>query len=99
MPFEVHPETAQLIAVDLAACELGGEAVLLDTDSGTYYGLNAVGTTIWRLLQQPRTIRELCQLVAAEFAVTEEQCKEDVFRFLGVLYQHRLLNVRRASDA
>ena len=99
MPFEIHPETAQLIAIDLASCELGGEAVLLDTDSGTYYGLNAVGTAIWRLLQQPRSIRQLCELVAAEFAVGPDECKPDVLKFVGVLHQHGLLRVHRASVA
>ena len=99
MPFDVHPDSARLIGVNLAACELGGEAVLLDTDSGTYYGLNPVGTVIWRLLQQPRSIGELCDLVAAEFAVTAEQCKGDVLRFVTVLHEHRLVRVRHASDA
>jgi hypothetical protein len=99
MSFDFHPESAQLMAIDLASCELGGEAVLLNTDSGTYYGLNSVGTAIWRLLQQPRSIAELCELVAAEFAVTPERCKPDVIQFVGMLYEQRLLLVRQVADA
>ena len=53
-----------LVAVaDHASCELGGEAVLLDLTTGVYYGLDPVGTRVWRLLQQPRSLAELGSIV------------------------------------
>ena len=30
-----------------ASCDLGGEAVLLNLESGQYYGLDPVGARIW----------------------------------------------------
>jgi len=35
------------------------EAVILDLKSGVYYGLNDVGTRIWHLIQEPKTLNEI----------------------------------------
>ncbi len=32
--------------------ELDGEAVILNLDTGIYFGLDAVGTRIWRLIEE-----------------------------------------------
>ena len=38
--------------------ELGGETVLLNLESGVYYGLDAVGTRAWNLLAEDRTLAD-----------------------------------------
>src|SRR5450759_422120 len=44
---------------DQVSCALDEDTVILHLGSGTYYGLNAVGSTIWNLIQEPRTIAEI----------------------------------------
>ncbi|MFK7848124.1 MAG: PqqD family protein, partial [Rhodothermales bacterium] len=34
--------------------DLEGEAVLLNIQSGRYFGLNEVGTSIWSLIKEPQ---------------------------------------------
>ena len=46
-------------AKDQMSSELAGEAVILDMESGTYFGLNEVGARVWSLIQEPRAVRDI----------------------------------------
>lgn len=96
MALDFARDTTLVAVADHAACELGGEAVLLDLNSGVYYGLDPVGTRVWRLLQQPRSLAELRDLVVDEFDVAPERCEADLAAFLSSLNAHGLL---RSGDA
>ena len=74
-----------------ASCELGGEAVLLNLDTGVYYGLDAVGTHIWKLLQEPRSITELRDLIVDEFDVAPARCEADLRPFVDSLHSYGLV--------
>jgi len=58
--------------------ELGGEAVILDLASSTYFGLDAVGTRLWELLQQDTSVQRACAQLLKEFAVDAAQLERDV---------------------
>ena len=62
-----------------------GEAVILHMDSGTYYGLDRVGTRVWDLLAEPRTLAELRDAVVAQFAVEPDRAEGDLRRLLDDL--------------
>ena len=62
-----------------------GEAVILHMDSGTYYGLDRVGTRVWDLLTEPRTLGELRDSVVAQFAVDPDRAENDLRRLLDDL--------------
>lgn len=64
--------------------EVGNEAVILDTDSGVYYGLNSVGVDIWQWLQQPKTEAQIVDQLLAEYDVKREKANADV---KGILEQ------------
>ena len=74
-----------------ASCELGGEAVLLNLDTGVYYGLDTVGTRIWKLLQQPRSIAELRDVIIDEFDVDPDRCEADLGPFVDSLNSYGLV--------
>ena len=42
-------------APDILSRILDGEAVLLDLASGTYFGLNPVGSRVWELISASKT--------------------------------------------
>jgi hypothetical protein len=65
--------------------ELSGETVLLNLESGVYYGLDGVGTRVWQLLQQGRTIAEVCDVMVEEYDVEQDVVREDVARLVGEL--------------
>jgi hypothetical protein len=61
------------------------ESVMLDSEAGQYFGLNAVGTYIWEQLEQPRTVPELREAVCGEFDVDLATCEADLSEFLRSL--------------
>ena len=58
------------------------ETVILSVKDGVYYSLSDVGSRVWDLLRQPRSIDELVHQLTAEYAVESEQCRQDVHRLL-----------------
>lgn len=85
---------SRVVAVsDLMASDLAGDLVLLNLADGVYYGLDAVGAHIWRLLDRPRTVREVVDDVVARYHVDRDRCEHDVLTFLGDLGAHGLLTV------
>ena len=78
---------------------LGEEAAILDTARGVYFGLNPVGARIWSLIQQPRTVRELCDSIVAEYEVTTARCEEDVLNLLAGLRDAGLVESSAARDS
>jgi hypothetical protein len=72
-------------------CELAGEAVLLDTQAGLYFGLDEIGTTIWSMVSSGRTEAEICDCIAAEYEVGRARLESDVRRLLADLSKRRLI--------
>ena len=84
-------------ASGLMASDLAGEMVLLNLADGVYYGLDAVGAHIWRLLDEPRTVRAVVDDVVAQYHVDRVRCEDDVLTFLGDLSTHGLVVVVAAD--
>jgi hypothetical protein len=64
------------------ACDMGGEAVILDLKSGTYYGLDVVAARVWSLIEQPLPFSAICDTIMSEYEVDAETCGRDVSAFL-----------------
>jgi hypothetical protein len=74
--------------------DLAGEAVILNLDSGTYYGLDAVGARIWSLIQEPKTLAEVRDAILAEYDVEIERCERDIRTLLEKLASEGLIEIR-----
>jgi Coenzyme PQQ synthesis protein D (PqqD) len=72
---------------------LAGESVILSLRSGTYYGLNEVGSCIWKWVQHPITIINLCNAIMAEFDVDPQTCETEVIRLISELIEVSLVEV------
>ena len=70
---------------------LGEECVMLDLDSGTYYGLDAVGARVWQLLGEGRSVAEACAAIVAEYDAPREAVEADVARLVKELAANGLL--------
>jgi len=77
-----------------ASCELSGEAVVLNLDSGLYHGLNPVGSRVWELVQEPRRLDELRDLLQAEYEVEAERLDADLRSVLAEMRAAGLIEVR-----
>lgn len=62
--------------------ELDGEVVLLNIETGTYYGMDATGSRIWELLAEPRSLEELVDLLVSEYRIDDADCRQEILPFL-----------------
>jgi hypothetical protein len=81
------------IPEDVVFRELDGEAVILNLASGTYFGLDAVGTRMWQLLDAHRTLRRTLEALEEEFEAPHERLVTDLTEFVGQLHAKGLLAV------
>jgi len=86
------------VSPDVVFRDLEGEAVILDLASGTYFGLNAVATRVWRLLDEERSFAFIVDAVTEEFDGVRADVERDVAALLGDLQARRLI-VPAAGDA
>ena len=73
--------------------QTGDEAVLLDLASEHYFGLNAVGTRVWRLLEQDPDVQAAFATLLTEYDVAPEQLERDLLVLLEQLSQAGLVTV------
>jgi hypothetical protein len=78
--------------------DLEGEAVLLETTTGRYYGLNEVGTRMWSLLQIHGEIEAAYQDLLAEYQVPAHQLLQDLFDFVGLLTSRQLVEIASPQE-
>ncbi len=71
--------------------DLAGEAILLDMNTNTYFGLNAVGTRIWHLLAEHQSTETIITLLLQEFDVDERQLGPDFDKLVRQLLEKKLL--------
>ena len=79
---------------DQASADLAGEAVILNLESGVYYGLDAVGARIWNLIQEPRTVNEIRDALLEEYEVEPDRCERDIVALLEQLADAGLIEIR-----
>jgi hypothetical protein len=78
--------------------DLGGEAAILNLESGIYFGLDRVGTRIWRLLQDYGSLRRVFEVVQQEYDVAPERLEGDLLRLVEELRAKGLLIVSSSQE-
>ena len=73
------------VSDDVVFRELDGEAVILNLESGTYFGLDEVGTRFWQLIEQDERIDTALATLEEEFEVTVEVLRADIERLVLAL--------------
>lgn len=79
------------IPAGVVARQLTGEAVILDVESGTYFGLNEVGARIWQLIEEGAVLKTVCETLLDEFEVSRDQLERDVVALAGELQSRKLI--------
>ena len=65
-------------------------------DLASIYSFNGTGTLIWRLLEFPKTVGQLADCVAEEYAVDPAQAELDVASFVEEMKAVGLVEVAAA---
>jgi hypothetical protein len=91
-PLSVH---SVVVAIpEQVSCSLAEEAAILNLKNSVYYGLDAVGARVWNLLQQPRSVGELRDVLLDEYQVEVRRCEQDLLDLLEKMRSEGLIEVR-----
>jgi hypothetical protein len=71
--------------------ELDGEAVILNVDSGVYFGLDRVGTRVWQLVGENGDLPSMAARLEQEYEVTRDVLERDLESFITTLVEKGLI--------
>jgi hypothetical protein len=72
--------------------QIEDELVALNLETSFYYGVDGIGTQIWRLLiDENMTLAEACAKLLEEYDVDEQTCRREVRAFVEQLIDAKLL--------
>lgn len=66
---ELNKEQTFRISEEVLFQEVSGESVLLDLASESYFGLDPVGTRIWALLNEDKSVGQVLDALLEEYEV------------------------------
>lgn len=84
----------QIVFADTVfAQEVDGEMVLLDMNSENYFGLDEVGSDIWKAIEEKKVLKEVLERLLEQYDVEEEVLKKDLFSFVEKLEESGLVEI------
>jgi len=92
-------QTTVIVSSRQISCPLGDESAILNMKNSVYYGMNPVGTSIWNLLKEPKTIAEIRDTIVSEYDVDEERCERDLFTLLEQMRSEGLIEAHGEAGA
>lgn len=93
MVTEIGADTQIRHNANVVAVEVTSEAILLDVDSGYFFQLNNTAASIWHLLEQPRSLAELCQALEGDYQGGAAAIADDVRGFVADLVERGILEL------
>ncbi|MBI4445706.1 MAG: PqqD family protein [Acidobacteria bacterium] len=79
--------------------QVEGEAVILNLDSGIYYGLDEVGTRVWKLIENGGTLAAIRNVLVDEYEVSPTQLWADLVMLLEQMQQKGLVEVSTSDSS
>ena len=81
------------VSKEVLAQELAGETVLLNLARESYFGLDAVGTRVWQLLNEGAGRDALVDTLLEEYEVERKVLEKDISELLGRLSEAGLIEI------
>ncbi len=85
------------VADDALSRQVGGETVIIDLATEEYFGLNAVGTLLWRGLEEGRPLPAVLDQVVERFEVDRDRAEADLTGLLAALVEAGLVRPRASA--
>lgn len=74
---------------------VGEDVVVLDLQSGIYFGLDEIGVRVWGLLEKGETVSAAIAAIAEAYDVAQETVRADVCELVQELLDRGLLLPRQ----
>jgi len=78
----------------LIEAEADGELIGLHIGNGTCYAFNSTATRVWQLIEQPKSLAEICGVLGQEFDVDSATCEAEVRDLLDELARDGIVILR-----
>ena len=76
---------------EVCAAELDAEICLFEPVKAEYLNLNATGSAIWNLLEQPIEVEQLLTALQSRYAVDASTCRQDTEAFISEALKRGML--------
>jgi hypothetical protein len=73
--------------------DLKGEAVLLNLETGVYFGLDSVGSRIWNLIQEHESLEKVLSILLEEYEVGKARCRKDLLEILAQMNEKGIIEI------
>jgi hypothetical protein len=93
MMAELTLNSRVVVPESVVAREVAGELVLLDLDSGTYFGLDSTATDMWRAITASESLGDALAIVEREYEVDPIVLRDDMLRLTEKMLHKRLLSL------
>lgn len=71
------------------------ESVLLDMNTGKYYGLDFIGTEIFNLIQKGEELRTIEEIFMLKYNLEKRQIEMDLEKFINNLLKKKLIRRKK----
>jgi hypothetical protein len=93
MSAELSPTSVVRLTDNIISAPIDDEVVILSVDSGAYFGLDEIGSEIWRQLETPTRVDALCDTLTTKYNADRSTIEHDVLALLKSLVAEGLVSV------
>jgi hypothetical protein len=79
--------------------KLGEEVAILNSQTGTYFGLDPVGARIWCLMAEGMSIDKVVSTLLSEYGVEEERLRNDLDELIEQLVARALVKISNDEES
>jgi coenzyme PQQ synthesis protein D (PqqD) len=90
---ELTINSCVVVPESVIAREVGGETVILDLDSGTYFGLNPIATDMWRAIAAGGSLGDALAIMERAYEVDPAVLRDDLLRLTEQMLRRRLISL------
>ena len=89
---EKEPRHVWKLSEEVLHSKVDDEIVLMSMANDAYIGLDPIASRIWELLETPKDLNELCDLLMEEYEVDRKTCVRETLAFLEEMKSKGLIH-------
>lgn len=82
-----------VVSKEQVSCNMDEEVVILNIKEGEYFELNPVAARVWEIIQEPRAVNEIMDIIFEEYDVSKEELEKDLYELIHELYAKNLVDI------
>ncbi|MGE0494607.1 MAG: PqqD family peptide modification chaperone [Vulcanimicrobiota bacterium] len=88
---QLKPTSIVTPSESVVATELDGEIVMMSVESGNYFGLDAIATDVWKLVDGQRSVAQIVDQLCQEYEVDGQECLDHVLELFERMHEQGVI--------